>query len=385
MADSIDLEVKVSCAEGIEATATEETTVTSAPVLEIKMVADRTTAEICDFITYSITYGNTGNARATKVVLRADIPEDADFVTGSATCCASLEGGRPIWRIDHLDPEASEEKKFKVQVKGVVPTGTTQLINRASIVSDELTDPVISDPVTVLVTMPYLRIIKSADRAEAELGDVVTYTIDVKNISSADTAQEVRIIDVLPRGLSYVDGSTLVNGSPAPNPEVTNANTYQWCLTPTEAQSVTTLSYQAKISLAAKFGTNANQATVTAISGFDIQIEAGPVRAVIDIVRGVFSELGRIIGKVFYDKNGNGMQDGDEPGLSDVTLILEDGTMVVTDSEGKYIIPNVEPGDHLLSIDKTTLPESYFVTGKVSKFLYVPTAGTARVNFGAQE
>lgn len=381
VADRVTLEAGIGCAEAIEATATEETTVTAAPVLEINMAADKTTADVCEEITYTIIYSNTGNARANEVVVDTDIPERTNFVTGSATCCATLQVDRLVWRIDHLDPEATEQKKFKVRVEGVMPPGTTQLVTRASIVSAELAEPVESDPVVVLVTMPYLRLIKIADRAKAELGDVVTYIISIKNISWEDTALDATITDILPMGFSYVTGTTLVNGSQAADPETIDPNTYQWSLPPIDGQSVTTLSYQAKITLAAKIGINANHATVTAISPFGIEIQAGPVKAVINIVRGIFSDLGRIIGKVFHDKNGNRTQGIGEPGISGVALILENGTIVVTDSHGKYIMPNLVPGDHLLSIDETTLPPGYFLASRTSKFVYVPTAGTAKVNF----
>ncbi len=56
------------------------------------------------------------------------------------------------------------------------------------------------------------------------------------------------------------------------------------------------------------------------------------------------------------DVCGNGIQDNNEQGVSGVKIYMEDGRYVVTDSEGKYHIDNVDPGIHSLKVDNTTLP-----------------------------
>lgn len=88
----------------------------------------------------------------------------------------------------------------------------------------------------------------------------------------------------------------------------------------------------------------------------------------------VFDE-GTIIGKVFNDLNQNGVQDGcsfvgteencsgKEKGIPWVRLATEEGVVVITDENGKYHIPAVKPGRHLVKIDGHTLPDgTKFIT-----------------------
>ena len=72
---------------------------------------------------------------------------------------------------------------------------------------------------------------------------------------------------------------------------------------------------------------------------------------------------GTLIGKVFNDTNQNGVQDKGEHGVPWVRLMTEEGIEIVTDEEGRYHIPAVKPGRHLVKIDGHSLPEgTKFIT-----------------------
>lgn len=74
-------------------------------------------------------------------------------------------------------------------------------------------------------------------------------------------------------------------------------------------------------------------------------------------------EQGTIIGKVFNDLNQNGVQDKGEEGVPWVRLYTEQGIGIVTDEHGRYNIPGVSPGRHVIKVDGHTLPEgTKFVT-----------------------
>jgi len=53
-------------------------------------------------------------------------------------------------------------------------------------------------------------------------------------------------------------------------------------------------------------------------------------------------DLGNFIGKVFWDKNENGYQDEGENPIPFVTIVTEDGTVVITDKNGRYHIPAIK-------------------------------------------
>lgn len=76
----------------------------------------------------------------------------------------------------------------------------------------------------------------------------------------------------------------------------------------------------------------------------------------------VFDE-GTIIGKVFNDENQNTVQDNGEKGVPWVKLVTEEGIVVITDAEGRYHIPGVKEGRHIVKIDGHSLPAgTQFIT-----------------------
>jgi hypothetical protein len=87
-------------------------------------------------------------------------------------------------------------------------------------------------------------------------------------------------------------------------------------------------------------------------------------QAKVKVSGGVLGKAACMAGKIFVDcgadgvgyGNGNGIQDRGEPGIPGVRLYLEDGTYVISDSEGKYSLCGLSPRTHVLKVDQTTLP-----------------------------
>jgi len=67
--------------------------------------------------------------------------------------------------------------------------------------------------------------------------------------------------------------------------------------------------------------------------------------------------------RVWFDKNGNGLQDSGEAGICNVKVTLLDangkqvGAAVWTDANGNYQFTNLKPGTYSVQFDKSTLPE----------------------------
>jgi len=94
--------------------------------------------------------------------------------------------------------------------------------------------------------------------------------------------------------------------------------------------------------------------------------------------------LGTIIGKVFNDLNGNGMQDKGEKGIPNVRLATEQGVVVYTDRYGKYHIPGVVPGRHLVKADFHSLPEGTTFVTEESYLVKITDGLLAKVNFAVK-
>ncbi|MCA9406620.1 MAG: hypothetical protein KC684_08780, partial [Candidatus Omnitrophica bacterium] len=97
--------------------------------------------------------------------------------------------------------------------------------------------------------------------------------------------------------------------------------------------------------------------------------------------------------KVFFDRNANGLQDApeyspldrkelQEPPIPNVQLMMEDGTVITTDQEGKFHIPGVRPGRHVLRLDERSLPEGSYLTTDKAVILNITPGLLTKVNFG---
>lgn len=87
----------------------------------------------------------------------------------------------------------------------------------------------------------------------------------------------------------------------------------------------------------------------------------------------LFPGFGDITGNVWYDVNGNGIIDGPDTLLSNVDIILNDGTVnidtVSSTTNGSYIFVGVGANGYTLELDTTSLPNdwtAYWLDGNVS-------------------
>lgn len=197
-----------------------------------------------------------------------------------------------------------------------------------------------------------LLIEKTASALIAGLGDFIDYTIKIKNLSGI-TMKQLALTDALPFGFSYVPGSTRLNGTVHADPEGGHGPSLVYRLPNLLDGTFLLLTYRVKIGASALQGDGVNRAQAIAARG----TRSNQATAQVKVVGGVFSDRGFIIGKVFTDCNRNRIQDDEEPGIPGIRLYLEDGTFVISDSEGKYSFYGVSPRTHVLKLDATSLPE----------------------------
>jgi hypothetical protein len=76
------------------------------------------------------------------------------------------------------------------------------------------------------------------------------------------------------------------------------------------------------------------------------------------IIPGVFSNRYTILGRVIVATPNDGWT-GPLTGVPGVRILMEDGSSVVTDKNGRYSMPDVRPGMHVLRLDQTTLPAGF--------------------------
>jgi len=195
-----------------------------------------------------------------------------------------------------------------------------------------------------------LSIHKTVSTPEAEIGDVVTYTVQINNWSSM-TITGVTLTDVLPAGFAYQRHSaTAANGAALADPG--KGPRLRFAIGNLASSNTFTLTYRTVIGVGALQGTGINSAQATGLNTLPSLVE----HATVKVKPGVFTDQAFIIGKVFMDLNHNLIQDEGELGVPGVRIYMEDGTYVVTDSEGKYSIYGLSPRTHVLKVDEITLP-----------------------------
>jgi uncharacterized repeat protein (TIGR01451 family) len=98
------------------------TTVTSYAILSLQVADAPDPVMTGADLTYTLTYGNTGNAPATGVTITATVPAKTLFV--SATGGATPSGGQVVWNAGTLNAGAVGTAQMIVHIPGSVAAGT---------------------------------------------------------------------------------------------------------------------------------------------------------------------------------------------------------------------------------------------------------------------
>ncbi len=200
-----------------------------------------------------------------------------------------------------------------------------------------------------------LTVNKTASPELAQLGDVITYAVQVRNDGNVAVGDLV-VNDRLPAGFVYLPGSAQVNSrtiadpAGAPGPQLAFEIGYLGA-----AQNLT-LRYRVAVGAGANMGRNLNVAVAQSVQRDQT---SPPSSAAVEVRGGVFADEGVITGKLYVDCDceHDGAQGHEELGIPGVRLYLEDGTSVLTDVEGKFHFPNVRPRTHVVRVDVNTLPK----------------------------
>ena len=214
---------------------------------------------------------------------------------------------------------------------------------------------------TALITIVYpkaaaqLFVQKRGSTNIAEVGDIVTYTVTVKNTGQVAATPAV-MVDRLPAGFLLVDNVTVVQGAKmvsiagAPGPVI---NVTLDTLAPGATAMVI---YRVRVGVGASEGDGINRVHFECPKSTVPGVCSNESEWKVRIEGGVFTNDGCVVGQVFVDCNWNSVKDKGELGIPGVRLYMEDGTYFITDVDGKYSYCGLRPTTHGIKADSKSLP-----------------------------
>ena len=236
-------------------------------------------------------------------------------------------------------------------------------------------DPILGGAIYVTKTTPKVNVSK---------GELVPYTITARNTLAAALAN-VDVQDMIPPGFRYRLGSATYNGAPL-EPSVTN-RLLNWSGLTFAPGETKTFQLLLVVGAGVSEGEYVNNAwAMNSVAAAQISNTAS---AVVRVVPDALFDCSDLIGKVFNDKNANGYQDQDEPGIPNVRIATARGLLVTTDADGRFhvacaAIPQADRGSNfVMKLDERTLPSGFRLTTENPRDVRVTRGKMVKLNFGA--
>lgn len=240
-------------------------------------------------------------------------------------------------------------------------------------------------PLDPFLTRTALVVTKTSTKRTANVGDIVPYQITVQNTENVQRA-DVDVVDILPAGMRYIEGSSFVNGV-AQEPESDNAGrelVWRDQIIPGGGS----VSYSLSMVIGAGVSTGEKVNTGVAENGATGDPISNRGTAVVQITPSSVFDCSELIGKVFEDGNYNGYQDEGEPGVPGARLATVNGQLITTDEHGRYhiacaAVPNSRIGsNYVLKLDPRSLPLGWDVTTGNPRSIRLTRGKFGELNFG---
>jgi uncharacterized repeat protein (TIGR01451 family) len=173
-------------------------------VLTVDKQSDRDPANYNagEVVVFAVTARNSGPSAATGVVVTDTLPAGLTFVSASNGGVWDPVTRTVTWTVGNL----AVDGEFSAFLTALINAGTQgqTLVNAVSAVNDQNPDAV-TDTCDVTVNDAPLTITKTVGKAQYDVGETVTYTVNVVNGAGAATG--VVVTDTLPVGLTFVSAS----------------------------------------------------------------------------------------------------------------------------------------------------------------------------------
>ncbi len=183
------------------------------PVLEVTKTPLKASVAAGEEDSYTIVVHNSGTGVAGEVLAEDTLPKGMTYKAGSATASPpagfsekSASGSKVIWAIESIAPNTSVEITVPVVTEASLPSAT-KLTNTVAVHATAAPAPVEAEGTITLTTSADLEATKSIVSAgNAIPGKTITYEVTAIN-KGPSQANEVKLVDHLPAGLTYKSSS----------------------------------------------------------------------------------------------------------------------------------------------------------------------------------
>jgi len=341
----------------------------------VRKEVSATLASPGDPLTYTLIIENDNPTPVDDVEVFDAIPDHTTYVNGTITGGGNWDMGNDSlsWYIGTMNPYEMRSFAFQVDIDTDCDNG--QRIPNTALVTSEVGGEQSNEVITAVSLVPIV-VTKKVNRPSAMLGDLLRYTITVENFSS-ELFLNAQLIDTMPAGIFYVDGTSRINGVPVADP--TGTNPLEWLLGNLPASATLTVEYTGLVGASAAPGINENVARAEAFSQGGLLVRSNRAIAQVYVLSQTLS--GAIRGQVVVDCDGDGVADIDTV-PSGMDVYLDDGSQSRVNEKGMFYFSTVRAGEHAVMLDERDL-EGYYIPEDAPKsvFVHVHETGESYVIF----
>jgi uncharacterized repeat protein (TIGR01451 family) len=215
-------------------------------------------------------------------------------------------------------------------------------------------DPILSGALVVTDATPSVNVSR---------GDLVAYTVTATNQVAA-TLPNIALQNLLPPGFRYRIGSATLGGRTA-EPHA-SGRVLSWrglTFAPNETKV-----FRLLLVVGAGVGDGEYTHSASALNELVARIVSNTATATVRVTPDPTFDCSDLIGRVYEDRNHNGVADDGERGVGGIRLVSPRGLVVTTDTNGRYHIAcaEVPQADHgsnfVLKLDVRSLPAGFVAT-----------------------
>lgn len=183
------------------------------------LTSDKTTAKPGEIVHNTLTITNNSSVKLNSPFLSDTIAEGASPVEGSVKINGVAQPNFNMstgFNIPELNPGETITVEYDLKINDPV---TVLPVKDASELQYTVTDPVrgevsfigTTEPIILNVLLTRLSAVKTVDKAFAEKGDTLTYTVTFTNDGNVDI-EDIFFTDKIPAGTTFVENSVYVDG-----------------------------------------------------------------------------------------------------------------------------------------------------------------------------